>query len=245
MRNFFHADTTRYRRRLKSMVIIVLVPLFAACVFCVVNIFLSLKGEVDTEFIALMLLICVGCVLTGMVFTFAAAYLTEKAVRRHSRFTYFDILPQGMVYSRYAGDCYYFGKREIYRRMYYIPFSGLEEISRDPKVNARAVTFKGEIRSFLLPSDHLGYHVDEVGATSFDNWELNTYGFDTLKTLEIRTDFGCTKHLAASAQHYLEQFRAIPEKKPFNIAEHIATKSKKRLRTSNPLLDAPSFSRKW
>ena len=35
---FFHADTTKYRRRLRGTAIIVLVPLFGVCVFCAVNI---------------------------------------------------------------------------------------------------------------------------------------------------------------------------------------------------------------
>ena len=39
---FFHADTTKYRRRLRGTAIIVLVPLFGVCVFCAVNILLNL-----------------------------------------------------------------------------------------------------------------------------------------------------------------------------------------------------------
>ena len=35
---FFHADTSKYRRRLKAIVITTAVPLFGICVFCAVNI---------------------------------------------------------------------------------------------------------------------------------------------------------------------------------------------------------------
>ena len=93
MREFFHADTSVYKSRFKSLSVIVTVPLFTTCIFCVVNIFLNLRSG-SREFVLLMLAIIAGCVLAGLVFEFTALYFTEKLARRHNRFTYFDILPR-------------------------------------------------------------------------------------------------------------------------------------------------------
>ena len=245
MRYFFHADAAKYKRRLKSLLIIVIMPLVAVCVFCTVNIVLHFPTEGDYAFALLMLAIIAGCVALGIIFAFAAAYFTEKLSRRHSRYTYFDILPCGMVYSLYAGEFVRYGKRQIYRRLWYIPFRHFERTERDPKTDPCAIRIKGEIHAYLLPSDSLGYHVTEDGEMSFDHRELNDRGFERTSVLEIKGRFGSTKALERSIEYYAEQFKNRPEKKPFDISEHISVKKKKRPTTSNPALEAPSFDRKW
>ena len=58
---FFHADTTKYRRRLRGTAIIVLVPLFGVCVFCAVNILLNLGAGNSSGILKLMALVIVIC----------------------------------------------------------------------------------------------------------------------------------------------------------------------------------------
>ena len=87
--------------------------------------------------------------------------------------------------------------------------------------------------------------VGEDGHTQFDSPELNERGFETADKLEINGWFGSAKKIQTSLEHYLAEFRSIPEKKPFNIAEHITLRKKKRPTTSNPLLEAPSYDRNW
>lgn len=244
MKYFFHADTEKYRRRLKSMIIIVFMPLFAVCVFCTVNLVMNLRVDTNREFLILMLSIIAGTVFIGMTFAFTAAYFTEKLKRRHSRCTYFDILPDAMVYSVYAGEFIRYGERVIYRKLYFIRFESFESVSRDLKTAPDSVTIKGEIREFLLPDRHLGYHV-ENGTTSFDHPELNERGFTLRSALEVNGRLGSTKRLERSINYYFEQYKNKPVKKPFNIAEHISRKKKAVPRTSNPALDAPRYDRKW
>ena len=245
MREYFHADTTIYPRRLKAVIIALLMPLAAVCVFCAVYIVFNLRTDGDKGLAELMVKITAGCVAAAITACFAGAYITEKKQRRHARYTYFDILPKGMIYSRYAGEHYLYGERTVYRRLYYIPFAALTEIKRDPKISPAAISFAGEIREYFFPSDQLGYHIDEDGELHFDNAELDTRFYKPLGRLSIRNDFGSTKQLERSANHYLELFRNAPKKREFNIAEHIHQRSKKPLKTSNPLLEAPSFDRKW
>lgn len=242
---FFHADTTKYRRRLRGTAIIVLVPLFGVCVFCAVNILLNLSSGSSSGLIRLMGLVIAMCVLVGTSTMFVAAFLTKKYIARHSRFTYLDILPDGFVFSLYAGEFRSWNELVILRRLYYVPFSGVTEISRDPKTSPLSLTIKGDVRCYFGESDRLGYHVDEDGHTQFDSAELNERGYERSDKLEINGYLGPTKKIQTSLEHYLEEYRAIPEKKPFNIAEHITRRQKKRPTTSNSLLEAPSYSRNW
>lgn len=245
MQDFFHAETSIYAKRFKAVTIAVLLPLAVLCIICAAMIIFNLHSDGDTGLIQLLVYIVVGCVAFGMTTVFAGAYIAEKKARRHARFTYFDILPKGMVYSRYAGEHYLYGERTIYRRLYYIPFGSLASVSRDAKDAPADMEITGEIREFFMPSDCLGYHIDSDGELRFDNAELNERFFTVSRKLKVSNDFGSTKRLVRSVQYYIEQFRNTPEKKPFNIADYVKQKSKKPIRTSNPMLDAPRFDRKW
>lgn len=149
---FFHADTTKYRRRLRGTAIIVLVPLFGVCVFCAVNILLNLGAGNSSGILKLMALVIVICVLAGMTTMFAAALLAKKYTARHSRFTYLDILPDGFVFSLYAGEFRNWDDQVILRRLYFVPFSGIEEISRDQKASPCSLTVKGKVRCYFEES---------------------------------------------------------------------------------------------
>ncbi len=245
MRSFFHADTERFSKQLRAMTITVLMPLAAICVFCVVNIILNLREGFDSGLILLLFLIIIGCVFVGMVFEFSAVYIIDQLRNRHSRYTYFDIVPSGLVYSLYAGEHYVWGDRVIYRRLYYVPFSEITAIERDKRKTPLSLTIKGNVREYLLHSDALGYHITEEGELTFDNWELDQRGFNQLTQVEVRRVFGRTKRLEQAINHYIEEYRNTPPKKAFNIAEHIAVKKHHRPKTSNPLLESPSFDRKW
>ena len=243
MKYFFHADIAKYTERLRHAMILAAMSVFAVCTFCTVNIVLNLGSDI----VYLLLAVIGGLVLLGMIFTFSAVYITEKIKRRHSKYTYFDFLPKGMVFSEYAGEYVHFGDRIILRRLYYIPFDKLETVSRDPKTAPHNLTFTGEIRAYFQETDRLGYHVSEDGNLEFDSAELNTRLFEVIPTLVIKDRFGNTKKLEKSVNFYLEQFKNTPEKKPFNISDYVSVQKRKKLHTSNPALEQPreSYSRNW
>lgn len=241
MRCYFHADITDYDNALRHALIVVLIPLFAVCVFCMVNIILHYNPGLAR----LLALIIAGSVLFGMIFTFSAVYIVDKKKRRHARYTFFDILPQGMVFSEYAGEFTRYGDRVILRRLRYIPFAGFESASRDPKTTPRELTINGEIREYLCESGRLGYHVDDDGNVVFDCAILNIGMYKTVPQVTIKKRFGKTRALEQSILYYKERFDNMPEKKPFNIADFVPVRKKKKLTTSNPALEAPSFSRNW
>lgn len=243
MKYFFHAETAKYTERLKHMMILTVLSIFAVCIFCTVNIVLNFGSDI----VYLLLGVIGGLVLLGMIFAFSAVYITEKYKKRHSKYTYFDFLPKGMVFSEYAGEYVHFGARVILRRLYYIPFDKLESVSRDPKTSPHNLTFKGEIRCYCQESDRLGYHISEDGNLEFDSSELNERLFEKIPVLVIRERFGNTKKLEKSVNFYLEQFKNTPEKKPFNISDYVSVQKRRKLHTSNPALEEPSvsFSRNW
>ncbi len=241
MKYFFHAETQKYKKRLKFTVLLAAMSVFAVSTFCTVNIVLNLGSEV----ILLLLAVIGGCLFLGMTASFMAVYFADKYIRRHSKYTYFDFLPKGMIFSEYAGEFVRYGNKVILRRLYYIPFDKLTEVSRDPKTAPHNLSFSGEIRSYFHESDRLGYHVNEDNDIEFDSIELNVRLFEIIPQLVIKDRFGNTKKLEKSVNFYWEQFKNTPEKKPFNISEHISVEKRKKLRTSNAALEAPSYSRNW
>ena len=241
MRCFFHADISDFTRALRHALTVVIIPLFAICVFCMVNVVL----HYNTGFTRLLVSIIAGSVLFGMIFTFSAVYIIDKKKRRHSRFTFFEILPQGMIYSEYAGEYVHYGDLVILRRLCYIPFADFESASRDPKKAPREITIKGKIRRYFYENSRLGYHVSEDGHPMFDTAILNIGLYDEITEVTIKKRFGNTKALEAAILFYKERFDSIPEKKPFDITQYVSVRRKPKLNVSNPALEAPSFSRNW
>lgn len=243
MKYFFHAEIAKYTERLRHAMILVSMSVFAVCTFCTVNIVLNFGSDI----VYLLLAVIGGVVLLGMIFAFSAVYITEKQKRRHSKYTYFDFLPKGMVFSEYAGEYVHFGERVILRRLYYIPFEKLETVSRDPKTAPHNLSFTGEIRCYFQESGRLGYHVSEDGNLEFDSAELNERLFEKRTSLLIKDRFGNTKKLEKSVNFYLEQFKNAPEKKPFNISDYVPVQKRRKLHTSNPALEKPSesYNRNW
>ena len=240
-RCYFHADTTVYSDALRHALTVVILPLLAICIFCTVNIVLFYNASI----VKLLILIVAGSVLFGMVFSFSAVYIADKKKRRHARFTFFDILPQGMVFSEYAGEFVRYGELIILRRLYYIPFEGFVSVSRDSKKAPRELTVKGDIRGFFYESGRLGYHIGESGEMVFDTAILNIGMYDELGEVKVKKRFGNTKPLEAAILFYKDKFDNAPEKKPFNISDYVAGRSKPKPKTSNPALEAPSFTRNW
>lgn len=238
---YFHADVEKYSENLRRLLVIVLVPIFTLCTFCSVNIVLNFRSN----FAKFLMIVILASVFCGMVFTFLAVYITDKKKRRHARYTFFDIIPYGMVYSEYAGEFTRYGERVILRRLYYIPFEKLESVFRDPKVAPHDICFKGEMREYFLETDRLGYHINEDGKLEFDSFELNTRLFSTVNMVTVKKRLGNTKRLERSVLYYWEQFKSIPEKKPFDISNFVSERRRKKLKTSNAALEKPSFSRNW
>lgn len=241
MRSYFHADVTDFSRALRHALTVVVIPLMAVCVFCTVNVVLHYSSSLTR----LLLAIVAGSVLFGMIFTFAAVYIIDKKKRRHARFTFFDILPQGMIFSEYAGEFVRYGDRIILRTLCYLPFADFESVSRDPKKAPHELTIKGRIRRYFFESDRLGYHISEDGHPMFDSAILNISLYEEVPTITIKRRFGNTKRLEAAILFYKDRFDNLPEKKPFNISDYVPKIRKRRPRTSNPALEAPSFERKW
>lgn len=238
---YFHADLDKYTDRLRHILIIVIIPIIALCVFCTVNIVLRFNSPLAV----LLFAVIVGSVLFGILFTFFTVYLIDKLSRRHARYTFLDIIPSAVIYSEYAGEFVRYGERIILRRLYIIPFAALESVSRNPKEASHNITFKGKIRAYFLETDRLGYHVDSDGNIELDTGILNYGYFTELNEITVKNRLGNTKRLERSVLYYWEEFKNAPEKKPFDISQFVRARQKPKPKTSNPALEAPSFTRNW
>ena len=241
MKSYFHAETEKYSKLFRHIMLIVTVPVFSLCAFCTANIILNIGRDTAVMYF----LIAAGSIMAGLITAFVSAYFTDKLTRRHNKYTYFDILPKGMVFSEYAGEFTRYGKKVILRNLYYIPFEKLESVSRNPKVAPHNIEFKGEIRGYFFDSNRLGYHIYEDGELVFDTFELNFGLYETLKSVIVKDRFGNTKRLEKTAEYFHNKYKNTPKKKPFDIADYVSTVKKQKPKTSNPALEKPSYNRKW
>lgn len=238
---YFHADIEKYSNRLRHMLMLVLVPILAICVFGTANIVLNF----GSNFSRLLMIIIAASVCFGMVFTFVAVYFIDKCRRRHARYTFLDIVPCGVVFSEYAGEFTRYGERIIMRRLYYIPFDKLESVSRNPKEAPHNIEFKGEIRLYYHETGRLGYHINDDNKLEFDTAILNLSYFTTVSQVTVKNRLGNTARLEKSVLYYWEEFKNTPEKAPFDISKYVTERRRSRPKTSNPALEAPSFNRNW
>lgn len=238
---YFHADVEKYSNILHHMLVVVIMPILAICVFSTVNIVLNF----GSDFSRLLMWVIGGSVCFGMIFTFVSVYVIDKLRRRHSRYTFLDIIPRGVILSEYAGEFTRYGERTILRRLYYIPFDKLESVSRNPKEAPHNIKFKGEIREYLHETDRLGYHINDDGYPEFDTVILNMSYFKLIPEVTVKNRLGNTARIEKSVLYYWEEFKNMPEKRPFDISKFIPERRRTRPKTSNPALEAPSFNRNW
>lgn len=241
MRCFFHADNSDYNKALTHTLTLVIVPLFAICIFCTVNYTLHYNAGLSRLF---AIIFCAS-ILFGMIFTFSAVYIIDKKKRRHSQFTFLDILPRGLIFSEYAGEFIRYGERVVLRKLYYLSFTDFESVSRNPKKAPHEIVITGKFRLYFFDSKRLGYHIDEDSNIIFDTDILNIGMYDEVSELTIKKRLGNTRLLEASILYFKDKFDKIPDKKPFSISDFVAVRKRRKPRTSNPALDTPSFNRNW
>lgn len=239
---FFHSYTALFSKRCKTALILVDIPLFQVCVICIVDMILNYKKLFESNFFMLMCIIIVSSIFLGLVFSLFCIYFTYNAIKRHSRYTYFEIEQKVMIFSKYGGEYYHLNKRTVNRELYIIPFKSFEKIESNPK--KKSITIKGEIRFYYMSSDDLGYHIKN-GDIDFDHWWLNENNFTLIEEVEISNCFERVKLMETSIDNMYQDFKLIPPPKPFVLENNLYVPKKKNIKVSNRLLSLPSYDRKW
>lgn len=178
-------------------------------------------------------------IAVGMILFIIYAQCTERAVRRNSKYTYFDICGKAVVYSRYRGEYSHLGEKIIQRELYVMQLKDFKQAYVDEK--KKHLILIGKMRVYLDNTDNLGYHV-ENGNVDFDNWWYNEAGFKTVNMLKLPMDFERPTLIARKMYEAKRDFDAIPEKKPYVFVEADIVKKRKELKK---LKEEMRYVRQW
>ncbi len=179
MQDFFHADTTKYKRFARRFSIALGIFLSLPVVLCFLSLMLGFRQLSEPGFVTVRLAVAAGCAALWLLLSFAVYIAAELKIRRNSRYTYLEIQPCAAVFSRYGGSWRVLGDTTLSRTLYVIPFDGTEI-----KYDKGAITFSGRIRRYDGDSERLGYHVKH-GVMKFDNWWLEENGYTELKSFSL------------------------------------------------------------
>lgn len=239
LNKYLHCRTDAYSRRGKTVILCTAAVCSEVCIAAFFVVFFNIFAAQPSSVSAAMLVLIALAISVGMIICLSAAELSEKKVKRHSRYTYLDIQPKGFILSVYAGEYRILGEKTIFRDIYYVPFRGIKlaELCEDEK----SILITGEIRHFCMNSDNLGYHISD-GDFDFDRPLLNVSGFETKTQLKLPPLFGKPAALMKTLSAAYKEWQSLPLPKPkaFREADFIRRRPKTRA-----LPDSFGFDRSW
>lgn len=239
MQTYFHYNIKKDRKRMGYGIALIVAPLFQASLLAMLMIFFSLGCVEEPDNIAMLSAVACGCILAAMLLSWLWYELYAHKIAANSRYTYFDILPKCLVFSRYEGSHPYNHGRAAIRTLYVIPLKTFSEAA--VHANGKELVIKGNIRIYSMNSEMLGYHVGD-GEMTFDHWWLDHGAYQTVSSVKIPHFFGSAKRLEKEVLAAKKRFDEAPVPKPyvFKEADFIRRRPKPRV-----LPEDFSYNRRW
>lgn len=239
MNSFFHAYTKKYYLRRRYAMLLTAAPVAELSLFLIWAAFFNLRRMYETGTLMLFAVWIGVAVAVAMVLFIFYAEITEKKVRRHSKYTYFDIAPKAVVYSRYAGEYKHNGEKVIRRRLCVMRLNDFERAYLDEK--KKHLILVGKMRVYEDENSNLGYHISD-GDVVFDNWWYNEAGFREIHLLKLPVDFEKPSLIAKKLYLAKRRLDNTPEKKPYVFVESEIVKKRRELKR---IRDEMRYIRKW
>lgn len=239
MSKYLHCWTDAYSKRAKTIILCTAAICSETCIAAFFVMIFNICAAQPSFVSAAMIILISATICVGMLICLAAAELSNKKIKRHSRYTYLDIQPKGFILSIYAGEYRILGEKTILRDIYYVPFRGirLAELCADGK----NILITGEIRHFCMNSDNLGYHISD-GDFDFDRPLLNVSGFETKNQLKLPPVFGKPTALMKTLSTAYKEWQNLPVSKPKTFCEADFIRRRPKARA---LPDSFDFDRSW
>jgi hypothetical protein len=218
-----------------------LLPLVQGSVIALLITIVNLRHFYDKNYLVIVIYSVLGAAVLGALVFYVTFAVTEIAVRRDARYTFAEIVPKALIYSRYAGD-YFTGnylsgnKLETARKLYIIPLKTLKSVGLCEKSGAiylesEITDGNGSIRAYNDRSERLNYKLLD-GFPDFDSWWYNENGFTILNELKIPPLFGNpeeSRKLCEKIGEAKRNFDNAPQPRPYIHQELDFVKRKKAL----------------
>jgi len=191
MGDFFHCDTQKYITRRKYILWLTLLPLVQGSVIALLITIVNLRAFYEKEYLMIVVYAVGGAAAFGTLFFYTVFLFTERIVKKQARYTFIELSPKALIFSRYAGDYLSGRKIETTRKLYIVPLADLKSIGLCEKSGTIYLEAEeeGKIREYSDRSERLNYKISE-GFPEFDSWWYNENGFGTLLVLKISPIFG-------------------------------------------------------
>lgn len=240
MEQFFHINPKRFitNRRISIAIVATLTGLSA--LISAAFILLGPSGAAGVTFLFLPFRVLTGSILLGMQLFLLFWFFYDRSLSRHSRYTYLNLLPGTLVFSRYAGEFKTEGKKQVLRKLYVIKMKDITEIKKDDRTNA--VILNGKIRFYESTDNRMGYQFRR-GELKFDHWWLNEVQYQVLDTLTIPDVFSDADEVYKAIKLNKKRSESMQNSKPFTLQEPRIIRQRKILKRELP--DSFSYKRDW
>lgn len=226
MENYFHAETQKYIKRCKLILLIIIAPFAQAGFISAFAIILNLR-QLDRDNLILLSVFLGLSVVAAMIASWVCCEVCWNKQKKHSRYTFFDIQQKAAVFSQYSGSIIRFGRRYPLRTVYVIPFKDFEGVSFEDEAKKKLI-INGKIRVYFGDSYNLGYRVKD-GNIVFNHWWYDETGFETVSTLKIPSFFEKPQQIANKLLEAKENYEQIPPPKQYVFKEAEAVRRRKQM----------------
>lgn len=264
MQNYFHADTSKYRKTAAYISTAAGIILALPALLCLMSLILGYNRVYDEGFVLYRVIIVVGIAALWLIISFLAYSAARTKTERVSRLTYLEIDLHCAILSVYSGSWTVMGYRTVSRTLYVIPLENLKvdykkgrlklSVKQPAEKEETAAYGKAEkivIRKYTGDSETLGYHI-RAGKPEFDNWWLDRNGYEAVESIILPPVFRSPSFIARCLKIALRRSERVrsQQKKPQGMpAKKPAYRPGKRVIRYTPArsrnYEPPTFDRKW
>ncbi len=230
MKEFFHFGTGRYKKRIKYILGLTLLPIFILSVIAVLVILVNLRSYYGAGYFWYTVCFIMGGVLFGILFTWGLVWGVNRYYEKNTRFTFIDVGLGHIVYSKYSGEYIKDGERIVLRRLYVIPLKTLSKLGVNEKSGEVIISCEDiKIRCYHDRDERLLYHFSE-DKILFESWWYDENGFEEAETLVIPHRFGSPEILIDTIVKAKKRLDEKPAPKKYVHVEPEFVKKKKALK---------------
>lgn len=185
MRRFYPISPRLLKRKYGVIVFLICVPFLQVILTLLLLIWLKKDGENGAELIRIFSLIIMVAALAIALIIAISVLILRPIYKLHKKYTYIEIAPKVVIFSRYSGRVKFTKKPTIYLKMRVVPLGDFDNIQF---ANYNKFLCKGKCLEYLDTNIRLRYTIWR-GNINFENWWLNENGYNEIDEFKFMCAF--------------------------------------------------------